>query len=791
MAKRKRNEQAPASPASPSGPPQPALVRLLVVLTQVGVYGGLLMPLVFHPGLTIFPYVFFKMLVFQALIAITLPAWIALAWIDPRYRPTRSWVLVAVLAHFAALGVATLLAADPHRAFWGNQERMAGFYNLAHFLAWFLMATSTVRTWPQWQRLLHWQALLGFAMAMVTLLQRPIPTLLGPEADVRLSGLLGNPIYSATYHVFILFILALLWVRVEQRSLRPLYVIGALGSLHAIQAAGSRGALLGLVVGASVTVVVWAISERRWHLVTGLAVALVAGIAAYAGVALVLLPLPALKQFWKDHQALEHIFWLDFDPTRRALWAVAWEGFKDRPLFGWGVGSYDIVFDVHYRPSFMCKGLPGTLQDSAHSLIFDTLASAGAAGLITFAAIWAAVLAALTRALRQGALQHRAGAVLFGLTAAYLVQGLFIFDNPATWSLCALLQAFAAAAAAPAFTADAPAEPAPPQPRRFALQGWLALEACAALLVFRTDWQPGYSSYLTREAHRVFQMGSCSGMLALSRESWQTPSPYLDDQLYMIARDVGTLAGRGMLNRCDAWKELTEHARLVGTELLRRHPDHSRQRAVLANLLFAVGREGRDASYLAEAGTLFQRLIAESPRRQQHRFDYANWLAEQGRAQEGRTHLEGAYKDDETIGDAGWRLGTYVWRFLGQAEAGATLMAKAQVGECGYQLRNSLELQQLSQAYAAIGDREGMRSAARRFDELAREDRPTVVLVAIARFLERFGLIEERNSMLLAGSLRDPALAKWLEPLRMGQAQTMEQADAIAAAAGRPPLPRQ
>ena len=785
-----------ALPTAAEDRPAQGLTALLA-LAWLGIYGSLLMPMVYAPRLVVFPFIFAKLLYLQILLAFTLPAWLVLAWQDPRYRPRRSWLLGALLVYFAAIGVSTLLSIDRERSFWGNQERMSGYFQLVHYLAWLVMTTSVVRGWPALRRLLHFQVAVGFAMGAIAVLQRPIPSLIGEGSpDMRVAGLLGNPIFSGTYHLFVIFLLALLWTRAERSWWRRLYELVAATSLGAIWLSGSRGPLLGLVAGVAVAAVLWAVSKRRWRVLALSGVLLAAGAGAYAVVALLLVPDPGLLAFWSKHQALQHIFLADADPSRRNLWKVAFQGFLERPIAGWGLAAFDLLFDVHYPPWFLCRGLEETMQDSSHSLLFDHLGTTGLLGLLAFVGLWVAVVATLVRAWRGGGLSTSSAAALLGLCAAYLGQGMFVFDSPGVSSMVYLLLAVVlvlgrdCVPASPAPTPEqavtkpaprAPAAAAPAQPARWVWAPvFLALEATAALAAWRTSYQPGLASFLNKEAHDEWRRGNCAGMLDYSRQAFATPTPYLDDQIFTLARNLATLASRGNLDRCPQWRELVVQARAVDKHLLEHHPVHTRQRSIFTNLISSVGRSTKDPALLAEAGQLYQALITESPRRQQYRFDYSNWLLETGDVQQAKAQVEAAMAGDPSLGEPRWRLGTLLWRNLGQARAGAELMSRSQEGSCPHHFRQTMELQQLAQAWSVLGDREHLKTMVGLVEGFSPVDRPTVVHLGIASYLEKAGLIAERDRVLDLARERDVTVVQRLAPLRDGRASTIAEAEKLA-----------
>ena len=39
--------------------------------------------------------------------------------------------------------------------------------------------------------------------------------------------------------------------------------------------------------------------------------------------------------------------------TRLTAWKAAWSGYQERPLFGWGLDNYHILFNLHYDPTLL------------------------------------------------------------------------------------------------------------------------------------------------------------------------------------------------------------------------------------------------------------------------------------------------------------------------------------------------------------------------------------------------------------------------------------------------------
>ena len=71
------------------------------------------------------------------------------------------------------------------------------------------------------------------------------------------------------------------------------------------------------------------------------------------------------------------------------IWQMSWEGFKERPIFGWGQENFLYVFAKHYNPK-MWNQEPWF--DRSHDVFFDWLVAGGAVGLLTYLSMFAALI---------------------------------------------------------------------------------------------------------------------------------------------------------------------------------------------------------------------------------------------------------------------------------------------------------------------------------------------------------------------------------------------------------------
>lgn len=361
---------------------------------------------------TFFPFIggkdyFFRFSVELALLFFVL--WWALearegeawAYIKKTYKKP---VFAAVSVFAVVFLLATLFAYDPLSAFWSNYERGEGGFQMIHYYLFFALLALLFDKEADWRRLFKLSlvvaslmilygvfANLGWADNFISPWQGAAPpsSLWHRLVDVRFQGSLGNPAYVAPYLLFSLFYLVYLWAGARSKS--KLITAIACGALFLVflfffVISQTRGALLGL--GAAVSVflfyLLWTAPKLRIWLGTSLAAFLMLG---------------GTLVYYKDSNFVKslpggRIFDIAFSEqtvnTRFWTWGSAWQGFKERPLLGWGAENFSAVFDKYFDVRHFVPGQQTeTWFDRAHSLYFDASAETGALGFLSYFGIFA------------------------------------------------------------------------------------------------------------------------------------------------------------------------------------------------------------------------------------------------------------------------------------------------------------------------------------------------------------------------------------------------------------------
>ena len=435
-----------------------------------------------------FPFITGKNFAFRIIVEIIFGAWLALALALPEYRPKRSWILAAFALFVIVVAIADAQGVNPFKSFWSNYERMDGWITQIHLFAYFVVAVSVLNTEKLWRTL--WQVSLGVS-ALVSLngfLQLIGYSALGQGGvaglGARLDATFGNPIYLAAYMLFHVFIGTMLWMEAwkEKAPGRRLPISLLYGSVVALDTlllffTGTRGTMLGLIGGALLTLFLFALSSgassRTWKIAGGtVAAVILIGVLLYAG---------------RDTAFVQRVGFLNRLSTislsesvikSRFLNAgMAWRGFEERPLLGWGQENYAIVFDKYYNPQMYAQE---QWFDRVHNTVLDWLVAGGMLGLVSYLSLFAAALWALWKSAAFRAAERN---LLTGLLAAYFFHNLFVFDNITSYILFVSVLAYIAFRANISGNA-APVAPAASLPRL----PIVVSSVCAVVFVWASAW---------------------------------------------------------------------------------------------------------------------------------------------------------------------------------------------------------------------------------------------------------------------------------------------------------------
>ncbi len=390
---------------------------------QIGIISSLFFVLFVFSDL-LFPYISSKQIPFNILMEILAIIAIIFVYKYKEYRPKLNWMIYGLLAYFGVILMSTFTGVDFNLSFWGDVERMLGFFHIFHFLIFFFILIIAFRNFKDYRNL--FLASIGTAV---------IVSLIGLFGD-KPHSTIGNTTYVSGFIIFNLFFSAILFFR-SQNKWRYAYLLPVIVMLLQFKNMRTSGAIIGLAAGLFVAIFLVGLLNRNKKI-------------KYTLLSLSLLALISVSFIFSQQEAtwFQNSFLKNLTSekvtfkTRLLSWESAANDFKNHPVIGTGFGNYAIIFDRHFDPIFYNYDRNETYFDRAHNNLIDIASTTGALGLITYLSILVFVFVYLIRLWKEDdrkisfdykGKKNLELVLVAGLFIAYFVQNLAVFDSFVTY----------------------------------------------------------------------------------------------------------------------------------------------------------------------------------------------------------------------------------------------------------------------------------------------------------------------------------------------------------------------
>ncbi|MHB1316574.1 MAG: O-antigen ligase family protein [Minisyncoccota bacterium] len=415
-----------------------------------GVVGGLfLVPFIqfIVSSSMLFPFITGKGFAFRIIIEIVAALYVLLALLDVEYRPKLSLITKSVLLFTGIVFLADIFGENPMKSLWSNYERMEGFVLIAHLALYYIVASSVFNTKDWWNKFWNTSLIASGLISVYGFFQLAGLATIN-QGGVRLDATFGNATYLAIYMVFNMFLSANFFLQTKEKMWQWVY-----GGLFLVQgiilySTATRGAILGFIGGALITVGIIAWKERsnnpvvstlhlgsnRDYSLTSLDTSRnkkVRKIAGGFGLSVILLVAIFIgirnTSFVQKSPVLSRFATLSFAEAktqgRYFVWPMAIEGFKERPILGWGQENFNYVFNKNYNPLMYAQE---QWFDRTHNVVLDWLIAGGILGLLSYLSLFGALVYFMWRK-SDFSLEEKA--VFTGFVCAYFFHNFFVFDN--------------------------------------------------------------------------------------------------------------------------------------------------------------------------------------------------------------------------------------------------------------------------------------------------------------------------------------------------------------------------
>ncbi|MDO8626771.1 MAG: O-antigen ligase family protein [Candidatus Magasanikbacteria bacterium] len=639
------------------------------------VYLSFFVPLLVLPSSFIFPFIVPKILLFRSLSILMFGAYLLLCVSNPRqYLPRLSPVLVALGLFILSFSISTFAGVDAYHSFWDNHERMLGLFTILHYFIYFLVITAIFRSWSEWRQLFWVFLIAGSAVMFVGMLQVGNADLLLNQGSDRVASTLGNPIYVGGYGLFLAFVAALLIAKERQLAWRLAAAFFGIFALLGMFYSGTRGSMLGFIAGLFSSLIIYGIFSK-----TNFKARLASGLVLAS-----LLVLVSFAYNWRHTTFVQNIPAVGRavntslssvkSSPRWVAWAIAWESFVERPVFGWGPNNFFYAFNKHYNPRSLEFGYGETWFDNAHNIIMNTLSVQGGLGLVTYLGIFAMAVGVLLRQYRRGAVELNI--VLFGsaFLVAHLVQNITVFENPTSYLYFMVWLAFVNRFTTASADQSALRAPFVSRPISKSALGATALVLILWIYVFNV--QPARANSLALKTLRAISqdpVGSSNQIKAALAFN----SPHIDD----VRNDIGRIILNAVPDvsqkfGSDKAKELMDLLEPALLENTRLHPGDIRVYMLLGQLYRFRATLDRDPQEVMRAITVYEQALVHSPRRQQLVYSLAELYGMIGNNKKAVELIEQSIVDNPKIAEGYIRL-AYLYSTAKQPAEAAKIIATA------------------------------------------------------------------------------------------------------------------
>ncbi len=391
---------------------------------------------------TYFPYITMRNFVFRMIIELIFAVWLILAIRDRSYMPKKSWILWSFTALMGMLVLSTIASENPYKSFWSNYERMEGLVGFIHLYAYFIVASVVLAKNRLWNAFLKTSLGVSIALGVFAVGQKvgwvPAPR----QGADRVDATFGNSAYFAVYLLFHTFIaLYFLTKEIIARNkniwIPIMFGFFAFLEIYFLMLTATRGTILGLFTGLFIVGVSYAFFVKGEPVLKKIGIGFLAITVASA----IFLVSVRNTDFAKTNPLLSRfvpLLTLDVNKlvggelrSRTAIWSMATRGAMERPVFGWGLESFNYLFYKYYEPKMYAQE---PWFDRAHNVFFDWLVTTGIPGLLIYLSLFVGSMYYLIKK-KTDQIARPEKIVIISLLIAYFVHNLTVFDSLTSYIL--------------------------------------------------------------------------------------------------------------------------------------------------------------------------------------------------------------------------------------------------------------------------------------------------------------------------------------------------------------------
>lgn len=527
--------------------------ELYLKLLRWGIFVSLFIPLIISSQY-LSPFLFGKMIVFRSLVEIMAVIYILLIIANKKYLPKWTPIVIAFTIFTAFYALASLTAVDFTYAFWGTLERMGGLFSFLHFWVFFIILISvfgksnTNDANRDWMKLLKLSIVVGFLSILFAYGQHfRLSDFFYGWQQPKITGTLENPAIFAGYLLFIFFLSIYFLIKPACRL-----PAGKAGQGRKDVNSGEKGFYASVLILGLPILHIMAIRTSViafWGALFFLGLFYLFFPASLAGglkkrkiktfVLIGLLIFLILIGFlWlnKNQPWVKNTRWLNEITgislktftlqTRLWSWESGWEGWKERPILGWGPENFTLAhakyFDSRLFTGISSQTSSRTIWDRAHNVVLETLTTMGMFGPLSYLGIFVVVYWLLIKRFKEKRIDLAFIAVFGAMLVAYFVHNFFLFDTMVNYFVFFLILGYINYKLIARRNTEEPQKSTEKSPNPILV---FILVALAVLLIYKANIEPAMANYACTRAIIAGEMGDAQKAFSKYQEALSYKSP--------------------------------------------------------------------------------------------------------------------------------------------------------------------------------------------------------------------------------------------------------------------------
>lgn len=381
-----------------------------------------------------FPFIFPKVLFFSILTQISLVVFLIYFLAKKRNFSLKiKFSVFLFLTFYTGLFISSIFGVDFYYSIWGTVERMEGLIFLINLVFLYFLLSYALENKKNSREILLRYFLFGAFLTFIYTILEITGSPVVVEGKTIFSSSLGNSALYASYLLFV-FWFSILGIKLEKNKYFVYFYILILAlCIDFIFLAERRATILGVLGSLFLFFIIYSFLTQKKNLKLiirlGALLIIIGGFAVFAF---------RDSKFVKQFPGVNRLASISFEDkttaSRILSFKISIDGFKKRPIFGWGSNNFYIVYNKFYD----ARNLTNDPQffDKPHNKYIEILVENGIFGFFLY---FIFIIYLLKILIKKIDLEK---AIILSGFIGYLIQNTFIFDTPSTYVSSVLLFSF-------------------------------------------------------------------------------------------------------------------------------------------------------------------------------------------------------------------------------------------------------------------------------------------------------------------------------------------------------------